>query len=175
MRIYGLGRVKIKIDKQHLHAIDSQSQTILLEEHNLSENKKEVLEEIKAIASHMNLPLDENDLMRQIEHELELYERVQKIAAERKKKLEEIANQRLRKESLPKKVEYNEVGSSLVEKGTKKTDYTVKVLSVLIPEEEIMFLSKYFKTSIPFKSVIEKITLCNNCNNRLDEGFSDTS
>jgi len=29
-----------------------------------------------------------------------------------------------------------------------------------------------FKTSIPFKSVIEKITLCNNCNNRLDEGFS---
>ena len=29
-----------------------------------------------------------------------------------------------------------------------------------------------FKTSIPFKSVIEEITLCANCSNRLDEGFS---
>ncbi len=153
MRTYGLGRVKIKIDKQHLYAIDSQSQTILLEEHNLFENKKEVVEEIKEIASHMNLSLDENDSMRQIEHELELYKRVQKIAAERKKKLEEMANQRLRKEGLPKKVAYNDVSFSLVENDTKKTDYTVKVLSVLIPEEEIMFLSKYFKTSIPFEYV----------------------
>ncbi|WP_081980897.1 UvrD-helicase domain-containing protein [Cellulophaga sp. Hel_I_12] len=29
-----------------------------------------------------------------------------------------------------------------------------------------------FKTSIPFKSVIEDITLCSNCSNRLDEGFA---
>jgi len=29
-----------------------------------------------------------------------------------------------------------------------------------------------FKTSIPFKSVIDEITLCIKCNNRLDEGFS---
>ena len=29
-----------------------------------------------------------------------------------------------------------------------------------------------FKTSMPFKSVIEEITLCNNCHNRLDEGFA---
>jgi DNA helicase-4 len=29
-----------------------------------------------------------------------------------------------------------------------------------------------FKTSIPFKSVIEEITLCSNCSNRLDEGFA---
>ncbi|MBO6516487.1 MAG: UvrD-helicase domain-containing protein [Bacteroidia bacterium] len=29
-----------------------------------------------------------------------------------------------------------------------------------------------FKTSSPFKSVIEEITLCSNCSNRLDEGFA---
>jgi len=29
-----------------------------------------------------------------------------------------------------------------------------------------------FKTSIPFKSIVEQITLCSNCNNRIDEGFS---
>lgn len=29
-----------------------------------------------------------------------------------------------------------------------------------------------FKTSIPFKSVIDEITLCSNCSNRLDEGFA---
>jgi len=29
-----------------------------------------------------------------------------------------------------------------------------------------------FKTSIPFKSVIEEITLCSNCSNRLDKGFA---
>ena len=29
-----------------------------------------------------------------------------------------------------------------------------------------------FKTSIPFNSVIEEITLCSKCKNRLDEGFS---
>lgn len=28
-----------------------------------------------------------------------------------------------------------------------------------------------FKTSIPFKSVIEEITLCSNCSSRIDEGF----
>jgi len=29
-----------------------------------------------------------------------------------------------------------------------------------------------FKTSIPFKSVVEQITLCTNCNNRIDDSFS---
>ncbi|UZO80523.1 UvrD-helicase domain-containing protein [Aquimarina sp. ERC-38] len=29
-----------------------------------------------------------------------------------------------------------------------------------------------FKTSIPFKSVIEEIIMCSNCSNRLDEGFA---
>ena len=29
-----------------------------------------------------------------------------------------------------------------------------------------------FKTSVPFKSVIEEIILCTKCNNRLDEGFA---
>ena len=29
-----------------------------------------------------------------------------------------------------------------------------------------------FKTSIPFKSVVDQIELCNNCNSRIDEGFS---
>ncbi|MFC4721580.1 UvrD-helicase domain-containing protein [Geojedonia litorea] len=29
-----------------------------------------------------------------------------------------------------------------------------------------------FKTSVPFKSVIEEIKLCSKCNNRLDEGFA---
>lgn len=29
-----------------------------------------------------------------------------------------------------------------------------------------------FKTSVPFKSIIEQISLCSNCGNRIDEGFS---
>ena len=101
----------------------------------------------------MNLHLDVDALETQISVELKHYVRLHKIAVERKKKLEELIKRQKAEELIQRTAIYSSTKQESNRLEKQKTDYTVKLFSVIIPENEIKSLSKFFRTSIPFEYV----------------------